>query len=71
MCIPASPLSRYVSLRYPENPIMKMHCIERQEMEHLLRECEALNINIMEDNFSDPGFRSFRYTVAKPKEDIE
>ena len=50
---------------------MKMHCIERQEMEHLLRECEALNINIMEDNFSDPGFRSFRYTVAKPKEDIE
>ena len=59
MCISASLLSRYLSLRYPENPIMKTHCIERQEMEHLLRECEAQIINIMEDNFAGPGFRSF------------
>lgn len=70
-CIPASLLSRYVSLRYPKEPFMEMHCIERQEVEHLLRECEAQIVNVMEDNAAGPGFRSFRYTVAKPKEGIE
>jgi ubiquinone/menaquinone biosynthesis C-methylase UbiE len=70
-CIPASLLSRYVSLRYPEKPIMEMHCIERQEIEHLLKKCDAEIINITEDKSAGPGFRGFRYTVAKPKDVIE
>lgn len=70
-CIPASLLSWYGSLRYPKEPLMEMHCIERQEVERLLREGEAQIVDIMEDNYAGPDFRSFRYTVAKPKEDIE
>jgi len=63
--LPASLLNWYVNLRYPKEPVMEMHCVERREVEQLLAESGAQVLHVVEDNSSGPGFRSFRYTVTK------
>lgn len=64
--LPASFLNWYVNFRYPKEPVMEMHCVGRSEVEQLLTESGAQVLNVVEDNYSGPGFRSFRYTVTKP-----
>jgi len=64
--LPASLLNWYVNLRYPKEPVMEMHCVGRSEVEQLLTESGAQVLHVAEDNYSGPGFRSFRYTVTKP-----
>jgi len=64
--LPGSLLNWYVSFRYPKEPVMEMHCVERSEVEQLLTGSGAQVLHVVEDNYSGHGFRSFRYTVTKP-----